>query len=92
MFNKYYLSYLSNVYRAHSFLIDLEFFCIDYVRVIYRKIHYKATQIYPHLVFAVFIWSTALCPILIKRDPWYAYNPLPYLLASLRPLAQQNLR
>jgi hypothetical protein len=32
-----YLSYLSNVYRACSFFTNSELFCIDNVRVIYRK-------------------------------------------------------
>jgi hypothetical protein len=35
-----YLSYLSNVYRACSFFTNLELFCIDNARVIYRKIRY----------------------------------------------------
>ena len=33
-----YLSYLSNVYRACSFFTNLDLFCIDNARVIYRKI------------------------------------------------------
>jgi len=33
-----YLSYLSNVYRACSFLTNLDLFCIDNARVICRKI------------------------------------------------------
>jgi len=35
-----YLSYLSNVYRACSFFTNLDLFCIDNARVIYRKIQY----------------------------------------------------
>jgi len=35
-----YLSYLSNVYRACSFFTNLDLFCIDNARVIYRKIRY----------------------------------------------------
>jgi hypothetical protein len=43
-----YLSYLSNEYRACSFLTSLDFFfCIDNLRVIYQKhiILYKAVMI-----------------------------------------------
>jgi len=36
-----YLSYLSNVYRACSSFTNLDLFCIDNARVIYRKIRYK---------------------------------------------------
>ena len=35
-----YLSYLSNVYHACSFFTNLDLFCIDNARVIYRKIWY----------------------------------------------------
>ena len=35
-----YLSYLSNVYRACSFFTNLDLFCIDNARVIYRIIRY----------------------------------------------------
>ena len=38
VFNEVYLSYLSNVYRTCSFFTNLELFCIDNARVIYRKI------------------------------------------------------
>jgi len=38
VFNEVYLSYFSNVYRACSFFTNLDFFCIDNARVIYRKI------------------------------------------------------
>ena len=39
-----YLSYLSNVYRACSFFTNLDLFCIDNARVIYRKIRYMKTE------------------------------------------------
>jgi len=38
VFNEVYLSYLSNVYCACSFFTNLDLFCIDNGRVIYRKI------------------------------------------------------
>jgi len=40
VFNEVYLSYLSNVYRACSFFTNLDRFCIDNGRVVYRKIRY----------------------------------------------------
>ena len=35
-----YLSYLSNIYHACSFFTNLDLFCIDNGRVIFRKIRY----------------------------------------------------
>jgi len=40
-----YLSYLSTVYRACSFFTNLDLFCIDNLRVIYRKIRYIISYI-----------------------------------------------
>jgi hypothetical protein len=37
----HYPSYLSNVYRACSFFMKLDLFCIDSTCVIYRKIRYS---------------------------------------------------
>ena len=38
--SKFLSFYLSNVYRACSFFTNLDLFCIDNARVIYRKIRY----------------------------------------------------
>ena len=40
VFNEVYLSYLSNVYRACSYFTNLDLFCTDNARVIYRKIRH----------------------------------------------------
>ena len=46
VFNEVYLSYLSNVYRACSFFTNLDLFCIDNARIIYRKIWYLSLYWY----------------------------------------------
>jgi len=50
VFNEVYLSYLSNVYHTCSFFTNLDPFCIDNARVIYKKIQYfflsDTTKIY----------------------------------------------
>ena len=47
IFNEVYLSYLSNVYRACLFFMNLDLFCIDNAHAFYRKIQYIFFKVPP---------------------------------------------